>query len=143
MNSFEGYILESELYKKAKVSASLFKEIKGVEIKKMGNTSIVKKDTLPTKYKAAASKCQDLDKHLTMAFFNELLGCSRNYLLVYEHYKKIKFTGLKIGGYRLIEISEEFKTLWNKGKVPFLIKPDNEEYADEIIQMQGLEIGFY
>ena len=143
MNSFDGYVLERELYLKAKVPSSLIRGINNVDIEKMGNTAIVKKDSLPSKYRKIAEDCEDLGNYLTMTFLNELLGCGPSYLFVYENHFKRKLEGITIGKTRLIFISKEFKILWNKGKVPFLIKPDNKEYADEIIQMQGLKIGFY
>ena len=57
MENFKGYILQAELAIKANISLSIFRQLKGVKFKKMGNLACIKKDTLPAKYQTFANDC--------------------------------------------------------------------------------------
>jgi len=143
MNSFDGYVLNSELAEKAKISKGLIKSLENVVTRHMGTYVLIKTDTVPNKYKEVAKKCTDLSGYLAFSFLAELLGMDKCYLYVMENQGTHKFESIKVGRIRLFKLSEEFKRLWNKGKTPFYINRETKSYADEIIEMQGLKIGFY
>jgi len=54
MELFEGYVLQSELVKNAKVSTSLFSQM-NLKSKNMGGYRCIQKDSLPSKYKIIAA----------------------------------------------------------------------------------------
>jgi len=65
-----------------------------------------------------------------------------DYLASIERYKS--FTYKRIGKIKLFELNKEFISYVKNGLNPFKIRnKDDEEYAKEIIEMQGLKIGFY
>ncbi|WP_419768559.1 hypothetical protein [Arcobacter sp.] len=140
---YEGYVLNSELHKKAGVSHCAISQLTSVTKDKLGKLVIIKKGTLPEKYQSAAEKCTDLGKYTLMAEFNRELGMCPHYLSVFEINHNLEFKGVKILDTRLIELPERIIELFKEGKTLFKITSDNEEYADEVIDMQGLKIGFY
>ncbi len=142
-NSFKGYVLVQELAKKSNTTSPTFRQLKNIKMDKMGHFSIVLKDSLPKKYQVFADECLDLEKYLTVTYLNDLLGCGLDYLSTYMFYKKQEFKHKKIGHAKLVELSKEFVTLWDRGKVPFLINNSNKQYAEKIIKMNHLTIGFY
>lgn len=142
MELFEGYVLQSELVNKAKVSSSLFSQM-SLEFKKMGGYSCILKDSLPFKYKVIAeNECQDLAKYCSYTHLSIEIGMCEDYIAQIERYKPFEYK--KIGHAKLFELNTEFISYIKKGLTPFKIKSkDDEEYAKEIIEMQGLKIGFY
>ncbi len=147
MELFEGYVLQHELAIKAGVTVSMLCTI-NTSKKKMGFLTCFKKSDLPKRYKEASRLCQDLDNYCSYNYLSKALGMSRDYLCTLENYykkqNKVPFESIKIGGTRLFKLNEEFIYCIKKGLAPFKIKnKDDEEYAKEIIEMQGLKIGFY
>ncbi len=141
MELYTGYVLQSEIVKKAKVSTSLFSQM-DLTIKKMGGYSCIFKESLPLKYKKIAQECSDLEEYSGYTYLSNELGMCEDYIAVMERYKP--FEHKKIGAVKLFKLSREFIANIKKGLIPFKIKnKDDEEYAIEIIEMQGLKIGFY
>jgi hypothetical protein len=147
MELYEGYILQAELAEKAGVTVSMLCTINTPK-KNMGGLICFKKSDLPARYKEAAKFCQELEKYCSFNFLSTSLGMSRDYLcsaeLQNKKAKKPLFESKKVGATRLFKLNEEFISCIKKGLTPFKIKhKDDEEYAKEIIEMQGLKIGFY
>jgi hypothetical protein len=142
MKSFKGYVLQSELSTKAKVSNSLFAQL-NLKRQKMGFYSCLLKESLPLKYREIAEKeCLDLEEYCSYTLLSTELGMCEDYIAVMERYKP--FEHKKIGGAKLFKLSTEFIKNINKGLIPFKIKDnEDEKYAEKIIQMQGIKIGFY
>ena len=142
MELFEGYVLQSELVDKAKVSTSLFSQM-DLKSKKMGGYSCILKDSLPFKYKVIAeNECQDLARYSSYTQLSIDIGMSESYLAQIARHKI--FETKKIGHVKLFELNKEFISYIKKGLTPFKIKnKEDKEYAKEIIEMQGLKIGFY
>ena len=142
MELFEGYVLQSELVDKAKVSTSLFSQM-DLKSKKMGGYSCILKDSLPFKYKVIAeNECQDLARYCSYTQLSIDIGMSESYLAQIARHKI--FETKKIGHVKLFELNKEFISYIKKGLTPFKIKnKEDKEYAKEIIEMQGLKIGFY
>lgn len=142
MELFRGYVLQSQLVKNAKVSTSLFSQM-NLKSKNMGGYRCIQKDSLPFKYKIIAeNKCEDLYKYCSFAYLSSEIGMCEDYLASIERYRP--FTYKRIGKIKLFELNNEFIKNINKGLNPFKIKnKDDEEYAELIIEMQGLKIGFY
>jgi hypothetical protein len=141
MELYTGYVLQSEIVKKAKVSTSLFSQM-DLTIKKMGGYSCIFKESLPLKYKKIAQECSDLGEYCNFTTLSIELGMCVDYIAVMERH--IPFVYKKVGRTKLLKLSKEFIENINKGLNPFKIKnKDDEEYAIEIIEMQGLKIGFY
>ncbi len=143
MKPLKGYILLAELYKKANVSVSLFQQLPGVIIEKIQGVNIVKKDTLPSRYKSAANLCQDLENYYPYSSFSVSIGFCENYLSAKEQQLKKKFDSKQIGRTRLFKLSDEFIKLIGDGLTPFKLTKDTSQYATETIVMQGIKIGFY
>lgn len=143
MSSFKGYVLQSELARKAKVSNALFRQLLNIEFKKMGNLSCILKSSLPLKYrKVAENECMDLERYWSYAYLNKELGMSQHYLSQVARYMHI--VAVKNGHIKLFELSQEFLENIKMGLIPFKIRTkDDLEHAKKIIKMQGLEIGFY
>ena len=143
MESFKGYVLQAELAHKAKVSLACFDQIKNIKTKKMGHFTCIFKKSLPLKYKQIAEKeCLDLEKYRSYSYFSFLIGMGEDYILYREREKGIKFK--EAGNQKLIELSEEFIEKINTNLTPFKIRNKADgKLAKEIIQMQGLKIGFY
>ena len=142
MELFEGYILQSELVDKAKVSTSLFSQM-DLTIKRMGGYSCILRDSLPSKYKVIAeNECQDLATYCSYTHLSVEIGMCEDYIAQIERYKPFEYK--RIGHAKLFELNKEFISHIKKGLTPFKIKnKDDEEYAEKIIEMQGLKIGFY
>lgn len=142
MELLEGYVLMHELYKKANVSNSLFRQME-LKFKKMGRDTCILKESLPIKYKEIAEKeCLDLEEYYGFSCLSIELGMSKDYLSAMAKIKP--FESKKIGGSKLFKLSEEFVSFIKENLTPFKIKnKDDEEYAKQIIEMQGLKIGFY
>lgn len=143
MELFKGYVLQAELAKKAKVSLSIFRQLQGVEFKKMGNLACIKKDTLPAKYQTFANDCIDLEFYASYSYLSRALSMSKDYLNVIENYKDKKFDGLRVSNIRLFKLNEIFIEKLADGLTPFKIKRGELELADESITMQDILIGFY
>lgn len=143
MELFEGYVLQAELAEKANVSSACFDQIKGVKTKKMGWLVCILKDSLPFKYKIIAeNECQDLGKYCSYTKLSIDIGMSESYLAQTARHKI--FINKKIGHAKLFELNKEFISYVKDGLNPFKIKnEDDEECAKQIIEMQGLKIGFY
>ncbi|MFA9238269.1 MAG: hypothetical protein ACEQSQ_00085 [Candidatus Paceibacteria bacterium] len=147
MELFEGYVLQAELAEKANVSNSALCAV-SCEKKKMGGLACLKISDLPERYKDAAKQCTKLDTYLSYNYLSKALGMSRDFLCTTDYDRAIKekalFESKKTGSIRLFKLNEEFISCVKKGLSPFKIKDkDDEEYAKEIIEMQGLKIGFY
>lgn len=147
MELFEGYVLQSELAEKANVSDSLFSQMNLVT-RKMGGLVCILKSSLPKKYKESAKLCVGLDKYCSYDYLSKALGVSNGYLSVLDYQKveakKAPFESVKVGHTRLFKLNEEFISFIKEKLTPFKIRnKDDEEYAIEIIEMQGLKIGFY
>lgn len=140
MENFKGYILQSELIDKSSVSDSLFSQM-NLQIKYMGCLVCIDKATLPEKYKKIAQSCQDLGEFCSYSYLSDELGMNTDYLASMERYKPFKYK--KIGRTKLFKLNKEFIENIKKGFVPFKVNNKNREYAEKIINMQGLEIGFY
>lgn len=142
MSSFKGYVLQSELVEKTKVTTSNFSQLKVIK-KKMGSLSCLLKDSLPDKYKNIAEKeCLDLEKHWSFSHLSRELGMSEDYIADLARRKSL--ISKKINGIRLFELSTEFIEKIKEGLTPFKIKEETDEnLANQIIEMQGLKIGFY
>lgn len=113
-----------------------------LKLKKMGNFVCVLKDSLPEKYKKVAEQCIDLEKYWTYSHINEALCLSLHYMSVTERQQSI--ISKSFNRTKLFELSTEFIEKINEGLTPFKIKnKEDEEYAKQIIEMQGLKIGFY
>ena len=143
MKIFRGYVLLQELYKKAEVANSLFQQLDGVVIEKMGHTRVVKVDSLPLKYKKIALECTDLENYYTFTALNDELGLGVDKLHYWYRDKKIDFEHIKVGRHKLFKLSKAFIGFVSKGFVPFLLDDSNARYADYMVEMQGLKIGFY
>lgn len=141
MNSFKGYVLQAELSEKAKVSNSLFRQLNGLEFKKMGLLTCIKKSSLPCKYKEIAEECIDLEKYWSFSFISKEIGMCEDFMSDLERRKSI--ISRKIGGVKLFELSSEFCEKLEKGLTPFKIRNKEDSFAEETILMQGLKIGFY
>lgn len=144
MNSFKGFVLQSELAEKAKVSSSLFRQLPYLQFKKMGHYTCILKESLPLKYKEIAEKeCLDLEEYWSYTYLGMELGMCDDYIAQIERYKKFSYK--KIKGVKLFKLSEQFLECLQKGLTPFKIKhlSGDEEFAKEIIELQGLKIGFY
>ncbi len=147
MELFEGYVLQSELAQKAKVYNSALCAL-ACKKKKMGGFACLKISSLPKRYEDAVKQCTKLDNYLSYNYLSKALGMSRDFLCTTDYdrakNKKALFKSKKIAGARLFELNEEFISCVKKGLTPFKIKDkEDEEYAKEIIEMQGLKIGFY
>jgi hypothetical protein len=147
MELYAGYVLQGELALKAGVTISMLCTI-NTSKKKMGGLTCFKKSDLPSRYKEAAELCQDLNDYCSYNYLSRALGMSRDYLSSLDvHYKKKDkplFESKKVGHTRLFKLNEQFISCVKKGLSPFKIKDkEDEEYAKEIIEMQGLKIGFY
>lgn len=147
MELYAGYVFQGELALKAKVTVSMLCTI-NTSKKKMGGLTCFKKSDLPSRYKEAAELCQDLNNYCSYNHLSKTLGMSKDYLSNLEvHYKKKDkplFESIKVGHIRLFRLNKEFVTCLEKDLIPFKIKDkEDEEYAKEIIEMQGLKIGFY
>lgn len=142
MENFKGYVLQSELVKNAKVSTSLFSQM-NLKSKNMGGLVCILKSSLPKKYKIIAeNKCEDLYKYCSFAYLSNELGMCEDYLSSIERYKP--FTHKRIGKIKLFELNKEFISCVKEKLTPFKIRnKDDEEYAKQTIEMQGLKIGFY
>lgn len=143
MKIFKGYVLLQELYKKANVSNSLFQQMSGVVIEKMGHTAVVKVDSLPIKYKKIAQRCTDLENYYTYTALNDELGLGVDKLHNWDRSKKMTFEHKRVGNHKLFKLSRVFIGFVSKGFIPFLIDKKSKEYANYQIEMQGLKIGFY
>lgn len=153
MSDFKGYVLQAELAAKANVSLSLFRQLDGVEFKKMGNYTCILKDSLPDKYKKIAEKCQDLEEYWSYSYISREIGMCEDYFSQIERYRILKskkdseielLNFKKIGGAKLLQVSIEFIEKIRAGLNPFKIKDESDkELAKEIVVMQGIEIGFY
>lgn len=143
MELFEGYVLQSELSQKAGVANSLFKQLKSLKFTKMGGLVCILKDSLPSKYKEIAEKeCLDLSKYWSFSYISIELGMCEDYMSQIERYKTL--VSKRIEHIKLFELSDEFIKKIKSGLTPFKIKnKKDEEYAKQIIEMQGLKIGFY
>jgi len=143
MNTFKGYILQSELAEKANVSNSLFRQLNNLQFKKMGNYTCILKDSLPLEYKEIAEKeCLDLEYYRSFAFISKELGMCEDYMFQVERHKHIDHARIK--GVKLFKLSDDFLSHLKNGFTPFKIKLQKDiEYAKEVIEMQGLKIGFY
>lgn len=142
---YKGYVLNSELHKKANVANNLFKQLDGVVSEKMGNFVVIKKDTLPEKYRGIAETCTDLEKYYPMREFERLLGLTPDHLSSLLCQKLVSLKTKKIYGARLVEMTDSFIDLLSKKKTPFYIskQKQNADFADVIIDMYGIKIGFY
>ena len=143
MENFKGYVLQAELARTANISLSIFRQLKGIKFKKMGNLACIKKDTLPAKYQAFANDCIDLEFYASFSYLSQALGMSKDYLTVMENYKNRQFDSLRVSNIRLFKLSEIFIEKICAGLTPFKIRKDEEELASERITMQNIEIGFY
>lgn len=143
MELFEGYVLQAELAEKANVSSPCFDQIKGIKTKKMGWLVCILKDSLPFKYKIIAeNECQDLAKYCSYTKLSIDIGMSESYLAQIARHKI--FINKKIGHTKLFKLNEKFVSFIKEKLTPFKIRNKNdEEYAKQIIEMQGLKIGFY
>lgn len=141
MELFKGYVLQSELIKKAKVSNSLFSQMDLIT-KKMGGYSCILKESLPFKYKKIAQECLDLEEYCNFTTLSNELGMCEDYIAVMERYKPFKYK--RVGHAKLFKLSKEFIQNIEKGLTPFKLKDkDDKELSKQIIEMQGLKIGFY
>jgi hypothetical protein len=147
MELYAGYVFQGELAIKVGVTVSMLCTI-NTSKKKMGGLTCFKKSDLPSRYKEAAELCQDLNGYCSYNYLSRALGMSRDYLCTLENYNKKQnkspFKSIKVGHIRLFRLNKEFVTCVEKSLTPFKIKDkEDEEYAKEIIEMQGLKIGFY
>ncbi|WP_294962078.1 hypothetical protein [Sulfurimonas sp.] len=143
MKIFKGYVLLQELYKKAGVTNSLFQQIVGVEIEKMGHTAVVRIDSLPLKYKKVAHECINLGEYYTYTALNDGLGLGVDKLHYWDRSKEMSFEHKRVGNHKLFKLSKAFIGFVSKGFIPFLLDNSNKKYADYTVEMQGLKIGFY
>jgi len=143
MKLLKGYILLSELYKKANVSVSLFQQLDGVIIDKIQGLNIVIKSTVPQRYKEAANQCQDLEYYYPYSYLSVELGYGSSYLSAREQRLKKKFDSIQIGRARLLKVNDEFIKIINEGLTPFKLTSDSKQYQVKTIIMQGIKIGFY
>lgn len=144
MQIFRGQVLLKELSVKAKVSTSLFHQLKDLEIYKMGQLSVVKISQLPKKYQTAAYKCHEMTTWWTYAYFSECIGLYKDYLSSLEFHKGMSFESMNIGHNKFFKLNDEFIKAIEKGDVPFLIRDeDDEKLAEYEVKIQGLRIGFY
>lgn len=148
MKIYEGYVLLSELAKMARKSVAWGYGTKGVDIEYMGRAPVVKKETLPLKYKIMAEQCIELKHYTTFAEFSREIGRTKDYINVLENQKrkanKPPFESIKVGHYKLLKLSEDFISMIQKGLTPYKLsqKYDEDDYK-HIIEMQGMKIGFY
>lgn len=143
MMLLNGFVLLKELYSKANVSNSLFGQLNGVVIEKIGSDCIVKTDSLPEKYKKIALECSDLGGYYFYTQFSRELGMCNDWMHVVEYHRKKKFDGIIVGKKKLLKLSDEFVDYVKQGYTPFKITPTSKEFAEHKIVMQGIEIGFY
>lgn len=146
MQIYDNYVLYSELTTKAKVSSSCLRQLKDIHIEYMGRAPIIKVSSLNEKYKKIAKECTNLKNYQTYTTFAIEVGKHKDYFHCMEAQGLRKFTSLRIGGYKLIELSDEFVKLIKNGYSPFIIGIQNksdEEFAKYKVDMQGLTFGFY
>jgi hypothetical protein len=143
---YKGYVLTSELWRKCGVSYGLFRKENGFDIEKIGNYNMVKTETLPQKYKIIAQNaCTDLGRYYPIREFERLLGLTPDHLSSMICQKLISLKTKKIYGARLVEVTDAFIEQMMKKKTPFYVskKKQNAEFAEVIIDMYGIKIGFY
>lgn len=142
---YEGYVLNSELWRKANVANNLFRQLNGVVIDKMGHFEVIKKETLPERYKSAAEECTDLGRYYPIREFERLLGLTPDHLSSMMCQKLIFMKTKKIHRARLVEVTDAFIEQMRNKKTPFYVskQKQNAEFADVIIDMNGIKIGFY
>lgn len=148
MKIYRGYILVAEITKKANKTASWLYETKGIDIEYIGGVPVVKCDFIPSKYKHLIKKCQDLGNYYPYAEFSREIGRVKDFINVLEWQRrkanKKEFESLKINGYRLLKLSDEFVELINQGLNPYKLRQNcNIKDYKVIIEMQDMKIGFY
>lgn len=148
MKIFEGYVLVSELTAKAKKSAAWLYETKSAQIEYMTGTPVIKTSSLPEKYQKLAKQCQDMKTYYPYADFSREIGRTKDFMGVLANQRrkanKAGFESKKVGRYRLLKLSDEFIEQIQKGLIPYKLgQKDNKEDYKEIIEMQGMKIGFY
>jgi len=148
MKIYEGYILVSEITQKANKASSWLYSIKGIDIEYIGGVPVIKKSLIPYKYKHLSNDCQDLRNYYPYAEFSRELGRVKDFLNVLECQRrkanKKEFESLKINGYRLLKLSDEFIELIEKRLNPYKLRQNcNINDYKVVIEMQDMKIGFY
>jgi len=142
MGSFRGYILNSQLSKKAGVSHNLFQQIQTVKTKKMGGIICILKSSLPQKYQEAAKECLDLTNWWSFSYLSRELNMSKDYLAQVSLLRPI--ISKKVDLSRFFKLSDEFVEEIEKGNTPYVIRYEKDKaHAIKVITMQGITIGFY
>ena len=144
MRDFAGWVLTRELTEKSGVSHAFFtmyiKEQRVVG-EKMGGSSILLVKSLSMKYQKWARECLDLEFYRGVSYLADVIGMDRTTLL--KHIDRKKIETKKIGRHRLVRVSRSFVKC-SQNMQPYLIKnSEDREYALCVVEMRGLEIGFY
>lgn len=148
MKILKGYVLVSEITKKANKTDQWLHMASYAKLEYVGRIPAVLKSSLPLKYQEVANQCQDLEFYYPFNEFSKEIGKTKDYIstLNYQRVKANKkpFDGLKIFHYRLLKLSDEFVNLIKKGFTPHKIgRGCDESDYNHIITMQDLKIGFY
>ena len=141
---FDGYVLSNELAQKAGVANANFYANENIVRDKMGHATVLKIDTLPKKYKEIAlNECTNLSNKLTLTQASLAIGACSGYFAHIRFSREKMLTIIKTPYHVLVEFPPSFTTLVDDGYTPFLIKKDNEDYAQQSIKAFGAKIGFY
>lgn len=116
-------------------------------IKNIGQFAYINKDNLTDEDKLYGLKCVDLSSYMPFVPLCRELRLSDSYLFVMERLGN-KYDCIKLSSNRarLFKLSDEFIDLVKQNKTPFAITKQNKEdekFAEVIITMQGIKIGFY
>lgn len=148
MKNYKGYILVAEITKRANMSAPWLHSASYGHIELISCIPVVLKSSLPEKYQEVANLCQDLEYYYPYCDFSKEIGRTQDFMSVLSYQRKKAnkkpFDEIKIGGYRLIKLNDEFIELINKGLTPYKLhqKYDENDYK-YIIDFQDMKIGFY
>lgn len=148
MKILKGYVLVTEISKKANKTDQWLHMASYAHLEYIGSIPAVLKSSLPKKYQEVANQCQDLEFYYPFNEFSKEIGKTKDYIstLNYQRVKANKkpFDSFKIVHYRLLKLSDEFVNLVKQGFTPYKVgKKDDESYYKHIITMQDLKIGFY
>ena len=144
MRDFAGWVLTRELTEKSGVSHAFFtmyiKEQRVVG-GKMGETSILFVKSLPVKYQKWARECLPLEFYRGVSYLADVIGMDRTTLL--KHIDRKKIETKRVGRHRLVRVSRSFVKC-SQNMQPFLVRSsEDREYALCVVEMCGLEVGFY
>lgn len=148
MKILKGYVLVSEITKKANKTDPWLHEASYAQIEQLGTIPAVLKTSLLVKYQKLANQCHDLEFYYPYAELSRELGRDKDFIGVLDYQRKKKnkkpFDSIKIGGYKLFKLSDDFVELIKQGFTPYKLgaKFDKSDYK-HIITMQDMKIGFY